>query len=83
MRLGDALGQRRRQRLLPAVVADDRLGRVGARREHREDPARQAARAGARHVEMAVGAPGGQRLGPGAQQRVVVAVEDRLHSHDG
>ena len=75
---GDARRERGRQRRLPAVLALDQLGLL-AGGEDGEDAAGQPARAGARDVEVPVGAAGGYRLGARAQQRVVVAVEDGLH----
>ena len=57
------------------AVEVDVLG-AGRGREQREDAAREAARAGARKVEVTALAAGGEVVRVLARERVVVAVED-------
>ena len=72
--------RRREVHVVATVALVDDLLVVGARRERREDPAREAARARLREVEVAALAAGGEAVGVLARQRVVVAVEDRDHA---
>ena len=82
--------ERRHRRDLPAArsLDDELLERRVARDVDGEEPAREAARAGARQVEVpgdaaveeALGPRAGRRRGREREQRVVVAVEDLLNA---
>jgi hypothetical protein len=81
-RRGDLGPDRRRELDLHAAAVGVEVDVLGARRrrEQGEDPARQAARAGAREVDVPAVAAGGEVGRVLAGDRVVVAVEDGDHA---